>query len=43
MSDLIARFKLVDEVSDKLGSLAESGSKMVEQWEKGMEAINSAF
>lgn len=43
MADLLAKFRLVDEMSDKLGSLAESGQSMVEQWEAAGEATNAAF
>lgn len=43
MADLLARFKLVDEMSDKLGSMAESGQSMVSQWEQAGEAANSAL
>lgn len=43
MADLLARFKLVDEMSDKLGNMAESGQNMVEQWEQAGEAANAAF
>lgn len=43
MADLLARFKLVDEMSDKLGDMAESGQNMVEQWEQAGEAANAAF
>lgn len=43
MADLLARFKLVDEMSDKLGNLAESGQNMVDQWEQAGEAVNAAF
>lgn len=43
MADLLARFKLVDEMSDKLGSMAESGQNMISQWEQAGEAVNTAF
>jgi len=43
VADLLARFKLVDEMSDKLGNLAESGQNMVDQWEQAGEAVNAAF
>lgn len=43
MADLLARFKLVDEMSDKLGSMAESGQSMVAQWEQAGEAANNAL
>lgn len=43
MADLLARFKLVDEMSDKLGSMAEKGQSMTEQWERAGEAANAAL
>lgn len=43
MADLLARFKLVDEMSDKLGSMAESGQSMIDQWERAGEAVDTAF
>lgn len=43
MADLLARFKLVDEMSDKLGSMAEKGQSMTEQWERARDAANAAL
>lgn len=43
MADLLARFKLVDEMSDKLGSMAERGQSMVTQWEQAGDAANAAL
>lgn len=43
MADLLARFKLVDEMSDKLGSMAEKGQSMTEQWERAGDAANAAL
>lgn len=43
MADLLARFRLVDEMSDKLGDMAESGQSMVEQWQQAGDAANAAF
>lgn len=43
MADLTAKFQLVDEMSEKLGSMAESGQQMIEQWESAGEAANAAF
>lgn len=43
MADLLARFKLVDEMSDKLGSMAEKGKSMTEQWERAGDAANAAL
>lgn len=43
MADLLARFKLVDEMSDKLGRMAESGQDMASQFERAGAAANAAF
>ena len=43
MADFLARFRLVDEMSDKLGDMAESGQSMVEQWQQAGDAANAAF
>lgn len=43
MADLLARFKLVDEMSDKLGSMAEKGQSMTEQWERAGDAASAAL
>lgn len=43
MADLLARFRLVDEMSDKMSRMAESGRDMMKQWEQVGEATNSAF
>lgn len=43
MADLLARFRLVDEMSDKMSRMAESGRDMMKQWEQAGEATNSAF
>ena len=43
MANVSARFKLIDEMSDKLGSMAETGQNMVAQWEQAGEAVNAAF
>lgn len=43
MADLLARFKLVDEMSDKLGSMAEKGQSMTEQWERAGDAANAVL
>ena len=43
MADLLARFKLVDEMSDRLGNIADRGQGMLEQWERAGEAANAAF
>lgn len=43
MADLLAKFRLVDEMSDKLGNIAESGQSMIEQWQRGAESVDTAF
>lgn len=43
MADLLARFKLVDEMSGRLERMAESGQNMVSQLERMGEAANAAF
>lgn len=43
MADLLARFRLVDEMSDKMSRMADSGRDMMKQWEQAGEATSSAF
>lgn len=43
MADLTAKFRLIDEMSDKLSSMAESGQQMVDQFERAGATANSAF
>lgn len=43
MADLKARFQIVDEMSDKLSSLAESGKSMFGQWVQAGEEAGAAF
>lgn len=43
MADLLARFKLVDEMSDKLGKMAEKGQSMTEQWERAGDAASATL
>lgn len=43
MADLKARFQLVDEMSDKLSTLAESGQSMFGQWVQAGQEANAAF
>lgn len=43
MADLSARLKIIDEMSDKLSRIADSGRDMMRQWEQAGEATNSAF
>lgn len=43
MSELTAKFKLVDEMSSKLESMADAGQDMISRWEEAGKAVNSAF
>lgn len=43
MADLSARLKIIDEMSDKLSRIADSGRDMMQQWERAGETANSAF
>ena len=43
MADLTARFRLVDEMSDRLASMAEGGQNALEQWERAGDALEAAF
>ncbi len=43
MADLLARFKLVDEMSDKLGRIAQGGLDMADQIESAASGIDSTF
>ena len=43
MADLIANFRLVDEMSSKLGNIAESGQNMIKQWEESAECAETVF
>lgn len=43
MADLLARFRLVDEMSDRLGRMAESGQDMAERLENIGDAADAAF
>lgn len=43
MADLLARFQLVDEMSERLANMAESGQRMAEQMERAGAAANSTF
>lgn len=43
MADLLAKFRLVDEMSSKLSTIAESGQNMLTQWESAGETANEAF
>ena len=42
MADLLARFKLVDEMSDRLSRMAASGQDALTKWEQAGDAVNSA-
>lgn len=43
MADLLAKFRLVDEMSSKLSTIAESGQNMLTQWESAGETANEAM
>ncbi|KAB0577227.1 TP901 family phage tail tape measure protein [Fusobacterium naviforme] len=43
MADLLARFRLVDEMSEKLDSMTQRGQDMASSFEQAGEAANSAF
>ena len=43
MADLLARFKIIDEISDKLGAMAEKGQSMAEQLENIGNTGNIVF
>lgn len=43
MADLLARFRLVDAMSDKLDRIAQSGLNMSEQIENAADGINGTF
>lgn len=43
MADLLARFKLVDEMSAKLDALAGKGRSMTDQWEQAGDEVSAAL
>lgn len=43
MADLTARFRLIDELSDKLASMADKGQQMLSAFEDAGSAASSAF
>lgn len=43
MADLLARFKLVDEMSAKLEALAGKGRSMTDQWEQAGDEVSAAL
>lgn len=43
MADLTAKFSMIDEMSDKLAGIAESGQAMLGQWGQAGETANAAF
>lgn len=43
MANLTAKFKLIDEMSEKLDSIADSGKDMIDTWEKSSSSISSAM
>lgn len=42
-ANLLARFRLIDEMSQRLASIAENGQNMIDQWEQSVDALNMAF
>ncbi len=43
MADLTAKFSMIDDISDKLAGMAESGQTMLGQWSQAGETANAAF
>lgn len=43
MADLTARFRLVDEMSDRLANMAQTGRNMADQWTAAGDATNAAL
>lgn len=43
MADLTAKFSMIDDISDKLAGMAESGQAMLGQWSQAGETANAAF
>lgn len=43
MAELSARFKIIDEMSDKLGQMADAGQRVTDQWENAGAAASGAF
>lgn len=43
MAEVKARFSLIDEMSDKLISMAECGQNMIGQWETANNSINTTM
>ena len=43
MRSISAKFRLIDEMSDKLGKITQSGHSALSQWEKAGAAIDTAF
>ena len=43
MADLTAKFSMIDDMSDQLARMAESGQAMLGQWSRAGETANAAF
>lgn len=43
MADLTARFSMVDDISDNLSRMAETGQSMLNQWSQAGDTANAAF
>lgn len=43
MADLTAKFSMIDDITDKLAGMAESGQTMLGQWAQAGETANAAF
>jgi phage-related minor tail protein len=43
MADFTAKFSMVDEISDKLASMAEKGQTAMSQWEQAGDSASAAF
>ena len=43
MADLLARFRLVDEMSERLDAMAQHGQQIVDAFEDAGAAANAAF
>ncbi|MCX4265199.1 MAG: hypothetical protein OSJ64_00025, partial [Firmicutes bacterium] len=42
-ASLLARFRLVDEMSQRMAEIAESGRNMTAQWEQAGGSLNTAL
>jgi len=43
MADLLARFKLIDEMSNKMSQMASAGTNMLNAWQNAGQSVNSAL